>query len=192
MKERLLTVASMILGGMSFLTQAVVAADLAVADQSAGATKVNVFTLAEGHVRFVAPPGFSALTPAELAAKYRRPDPARRVVGNAKRTTTIRYEMGMEVHSTDTEEGRKAIAEGYQQQLAKLKWIVNKVSRIKGREWMQFEFTASPTGVEFHNIVQMSIYDGHLLMFTCATPSTEFPSVEPALRASMASIAITP
>jgi hypothetical protein len=181
----------MILGGISFLTQAVVVADHAVAEQSARATKVNVFTLAEGHISVVAPPDFTALTPAELAAKYRRPDLSRRAVANAQRTTTIRYEMGMEVPSTDMEEGRKAIAEGYQQ-LAKLKWIANKVSRIRGREWMQFEFTASPTGVEFHNIVQMSIYDGHLLIFTCATPSTEFPSVEPALRASMASIAITP
>jgi hypothetical protein len=187
MTKRLVAVASVVaLAGIPLLTQAV-----AAGFQSAPPKSANRFTLADGHVSFVAPPEFTALTPAEIAAKYRRPDPTRRVVGNVRRTTTIRYEMGLEVPSTDMQEGRKALAEGYEEQLAKLKWIVNKVSRIGGREWMQFEFTASPTGVEFHNIVQVTIHDGHLLMFTCATPSTEFPSIERALRASMASITIT-
>jgi hypothetical protein len=181
--KSVLTVACiMALAGVTFLTQAVALAQ---------ATKVNRFTLAEGRVSFVAPPDFTALTAAELAAKYRRPEPSRRAVANAKRTTTIRYEMGMEAPTSDMEEGRKALAEGYEQ-LGKLKWVVNRVSRIGGREWMQFEFTASPTGVEFHNIVQVTIYDGHVLMFTCASPSAEFPSLERALRASMATITITP
>jgi hypothetical protein len=176
----------MALVGNASLTQAV-----AVAYRPTQATSANRFTLAAGRVSFVAPPDFTAMTSAELAAKWRRPDPSRRAVANARRTTTIRYEMGLETPSTDMEEGRQALAEGYQQ-LAKLKWLVNKISRIGGREWMQFEYTAAPTGVEFHHIVQASIYDGHLLMFTCATPSTEFPSVERALRAAMASITVTP
>jgi hypothetical protein len=186
--RRMLSVASvLVLTGIPLLAQVV-----AAGRQSASPKSANRFTLADGHVSFVAPPEFTALTPAEIAAKYRRPDPTRRVVGNAGRTTTIRYEMGLEVPTTDMQEGRKALAEGYEQQLAKLKWMVNKVSRIGGREWMQFEFTASPTAVEFHNIVQVAIYNGHLLIFTCATPSTEFPSVERALRASMATITVTP
>jgi len=186
-RATVLTIPSLVrLAATEILTPAI-----AVAQQSAQATKVNRFTLAEGRVSFLAPPDFTALTAAELVAKYRRPDPSRRVVANAKRTTTIRYEMGLEAPSSDMEEGRKALAAGYEQ-LGKLKWVVNKVSRIRGREWMQFEFTASPTGVEFHNIVQVSIYEGHLLIFTCASPSTDFPSFEQALRASMATITITP
>ena len=154
--------------------------------------RASRFTLADGRIGFTAPPGFTALTAQEIALKYRRPGPPRNAVANAQRTSTIAYELLDGRASSDLEAGRKAITADVERGLKNVKWVVNEVHRLGTRDWIQLELTESSTGMELHHILLASVYDGHILRFTYTAPAIEFPGLERAFRASMATIATTP
>lgn len=146
-------------------------------------------TFADGRISFVPPRGFTLLTPAELAAKYPRAGAPRNAVGNARRTTSIAYDLlDQRAPSADLEAARKFFASTYEQMFPKLVWVSNDVRRLGNREWAHLEFTAAAADQELHNIVLVSVYDGRVLLFNFNSTTAEFPSVERALRASMATI----
>jgi hypothetical protein len=150
-------------------------------------------TFADGRIAFVPPSGFTALTAKDLAAKYPRANPPRAAVGNAQRTTTIAYDLlDQRAPSTDLEAGRKYFAANYEQMLPGLKWVANDVHQVGGRAFVYLEFTASAADQHIHNIVLISIYDGRVLMFNFNSTEAEFPAVERALRASIATITTRP
>lgn len=164
----------------------------AEAQTSAGAQESGArITFADGRVSFVAPPGFSALTTDELAAKYPQSGAPRLAVGNARRTTSIAYDLlDQRAPSEDLDAARKFLADTYEKALPNVKWVGNEVRKVGSRTWAYLEFTANATDQELHNIVLVSTYDGRILMFNFNSTSAEFPRVEQALRASMATIAI--
>lgn len=144
---------------------------------------------AGGRISFVPPPGFTLLTPAELTAKYPRAGAPRNAVGNARRTTSIAYDLlDQRAPSADLEAARKFFASTYEQMFPTLRWVSNDVRRIGEREWAHLEFTAAARDQALHNIVLVSVYDGRVLIFNFNSTTAEFPSVERALRASMATI----
>jgi hypothetical protein len=148
-------------------------------------------TLAEGRIRFVPPAGFTPLTAGEIAAKYPSSGLSH-AVGNARRTTTIGYDLlTMQAPTGDLEEARKAFAASYET-LPTLKWVVNRVGRVGRRDWVELEFTVIKNKQLAHNIALVSVYDGRILLFSFNSTATEFPDVERALRASIATIATTP
>jgi hypothetical protein len=141
----------------------------------------------------VAPPGFTELTAEELAAKYPRAGAPRRAVGNARRTTSIAYDLlDQRAPSSDLEAARKFFAAQYEQALPALKWVVNEVRQVGSRNWVHLEFTAAAADQDLHNIVLVSVYDGRVLIFNFNSTVVEFPAVDQALRASITSIATTP
>ena len=151
------------------------------------------YTFADGRVSFAAPPGFTPLTAEELAQKFPAGSGPRQAVGNARRTTTIAYDLlNQRAPSTDLEAARKTFAGIYERAFPALKWVAREVRRLGDREWAYLEFTAPAADQEIHNIVMVSIYDGRVLMFNFNSTVKEFPSVERALRASIATIAASP
>lgn len=152
----------------------------------------NRFTFANDHISFLAPPGFTALTAEWLAAKYPNAGAPRYAVGNARRTTSIAYDLRDErAPSNDLEALRRAL-QGSFAQLPKLRWVASDVRRIAGRDWAYIEFTAAAVDQDIHNIVLLSVYDGRLLLFNFNSTVVEFPRVERVLRASMATIRTKP
>jgi hypothetical protein len=77
-------------------------------------------------------------------------------------------------------------------QLPKLQFVANDVRRVGARDFAYLEFTAAAADQDIHNIVLLSVFDGRLLMFNFNSTVVEFPSVEKALRASIASITTKP
>jgi hypothetical protein len=150
------------------------------------------FTLADGNISFLAPLGFTALTPEWLAAKYPKGGAPRQAVGNARRTTSIAYDLlDQRVPSNDLDALRRSIQESFSQ-LPKLKWIASDVRRVGGRDWAYVEFTAAAADQDIHNIILLSVYHDRPLLFNFNSTVTEFPRLEHALRGSMASITTKP
>jgi hypothetical protein len=150
------------------------------------------FTFADGGVSFLAPPGFTALTPEEIAVVFPRQGAPRHAVGNARRTSTIAYDLlDQKAPSNNLDELRQALMKNFVQ-LPKIKWVANEVRRIGNRDWAYLEFTALLTDRGVHNIVLLSVHNRRLLLFNFNSNVVEFPRLERALRASMATISTTP
>jgi len=159
--------------------------------QARQATPVPI-TFAEGRISFQAPPGFTALTAAEMATRFGAGAP-RQAVGNPGRTTIISYDLMMDrANATALEAGRKHFTTTIGQALPGLKWVVNTVDRIGTRDWAHLEYTAKGEQGILYQILLIGVYDGRVLMFTFNSPVMEFPRVERAFRTSMATITAKP
>jgi hypothetical protein len=150
-------------------------------------------TFGNGQLSFVAPPGFTQLTAQEIAQKFNRGNPPRNVLGNARRTTTIAYDLlDQRAPSTDLEAARKTFVGIYEQTFRGLKWVASDRRPVGALQTAYFEFTAPAADQDIHNVVLVSVFAGRVLMFNFNSTAIEFPQVEPSLRKSMASIAIAP
>jgi len=159
---------------------------------AASQARSQTFTLADGRVSFVAPPGFTEMSAELLARKYPRGGAPRHAISNAQTTTSIAFDLAdLRVPSSDLERLRKALMQGIAA-LPKLKWVANDVRKIVNRDWAYLEFTAAAADQDIHNIILASVYDGRLLMFNFNSTVAEFPKLEAALRASMATITARP
>jgi hypothetical protein len=148
------------------------------------------FTFAAGRISFIAPPGFTPLTAEELRVKFPAAGAPRNAVGNERRTTTIAYDLlDQRAPSNDLEGARTMLVNAYEQSLRGLDWVATDVRRIGPREWAYLEFVASAADQDIHNLVLLSVYDGRVLLFNFNSTVAEFPEVEDALLASIASIA---
>ena len=148
-------------------------------------------TLANDHVSFVPPPGFTPLSAEWLAAKYPNPGAPTNAIGNATRTTSIAYGVlnGM-APSADLQALRKLQMQGFSQ-LPKLKWLASEVRRIRNHEWVYQEFTAAAADQDIHNIVLLTVVEDRVVLFNFNSTTAEFERVEAALRASIATITVS-
>jgi len=164
----------------------------AAAQQTAPKIRADRLSFAGGRVSFVPPPGFTALTADEIAVKYPRGGAPRQAVSNARGTTSIAYDLQeLRAPSNDLEALRKELLQGFAQ-MPKLKYVVSDVRRIGSRDWAYAEFTMAADDQDIRNIVLLSVHEGRVLLFNFNSTVKEFPGVERALRASMATITTTP
>jgi hypothetical protein len=165
----------------------------AAAKQPARQPAPAPFNFAQGRISFLAPPGFTALTAAEIAKHFPVSPAPGQAVGNAERSATITYDlMADRAPATGLEDARKYFTSGLEQAVPNIKWVSNSVHRIGTRDWAHLEYTTPTVGRELHNIVLVGVYDGHALIFTFNSALMEFPRVEKAFRASMATITAKP
>jgi hypothetical protein len=150
---------------------------------------VKPVSFAEGRISFFPPPGFTSLTADEIAVKFPRAGAPRLVVGNARRTTTIAYDV-LDATARDFELDliRQQLAASFEGALPTLKWVVNGLRRMNNRGWAHLEFTAPAADQDLHNIVLASVYDGHVVIFNFNSTVAEFPRVEQGLRDAISSI----
>jgi len=80
-----------------------------------------------------------------------------------------------------------SVTQGFAQ-MPKLKYVASDVRRIGRRDWAYVEFTMAAADLDIHNIVLLSVHEGRILLFNFNSTVKEFPLVERALRASMATI----
>ena len=131
---------------------------LALATVGQGAGPGPRVEFAGGRVSFVAPAGFTALTPKEIAIKFPRPAPPKAVVGSPSRTTTIAYDY-LEPPFTvkDLEPARKLFTNQFDSMFYKLKWIANDVRRMGDRDFVYFEFTEASFDIEFRHMMLLTV-----------------------------------
>jgi hypothetical protein len=143
-------------------------------------------------VTFSSPNGFTSLSQQELDIKFPSKNAPAQAVGNEHRSTTIAYELKTATLSPDA---LQSTLESMSQTLSRLvpghAWIDKKLTTIGGREWVYLEFTSNAIDTSIHNIILLTSWQGHMLIFNFNSTASDFEQIEQALRSSIQSIALT-
>lgn len=142
---------------------------------------------------FTIPAGFTALGPDEIAAKFPSRNAPRHVVGNERRTTTIAYDV-RDVATTD--EQLEAQLEGIVRASARgvpgFELIDQGMREINQRRWAYMEFRSTAVDADIRNILLMCAHDGRLVVLNFNATESDFTTLEPMLRTSIASLSAGP
>ncbi len=156
-----------------------------------GAALADKLSLPGSGVRFEAPEGFTPLSTEEIAAKYPRSQPPRYVVGNARRTTTIAYDLKPNRLPADKlAEVQAAFEKTFERMIAGLVWKERKLVTQAGRQWIYLEMTSNAVDTDIHNIMLVTPHKDGMLLFNFNSTKEEFPKMEQALRRSVQTIAL--
>lgn len=140
-------------------------------------------------VSLEAPAGFTSLTTDEIAAKFPRTRPPGYVVGNARRTTSIAYDLKPQPIKDDTlEEGLEMFGTLMGRIVPNLVWKRKEIIEMAGQRWIFLEMTSSAVDTDIYNIMLITPFEGKMLIFNFNSTKEDFVQQEAALRASVASI----
>ena len=85
---------------------------------------------------------------------------------------------------------RRYLTEHFTKSNPAIKWVVNKLDTVGGRDGIRMEFSDDS---QMHHISLVGhLDDDHAVMLSYNTPLKELATLEPALRSSIASLRITP
>ena len=104
--------------------------------------------------RFDAPEGYTPLSQDEISIKF----PARRapanIVGNARRTTTIAFELKQDKLAPEQlSEARQVFEQFFERTVPGLVWRDRKLVRLDGQNWIHLEFSSNAVDSDLHNIM---------------------------------------
>ena len=160
---------------------------LALGGPAAAAT----FAIAEAGMSFEAPDGFTALTAAEIDAKYPSKRGPNFVVGNARRTTTIAFDLKDHALPPDRLDDVKAAFEQlFDRIVPGIEWKDRKLIQLQGQTWIYLEMTSRAVDTDIHNLMLVTPRRGRMLVLNFNSTRGEFPTVEAALRKSLDSITL--
>ena len=136
--------------------------------------------------------GFTPLTAFEIAAKFPRTAPPGYVVGNARRTTSIAYDLKPQpITDAGLEQGLKVFGRLMGGIISNLVWKRKEMIEMAGQCWIFLEMTSSAIDTDIYNIMLITPFDGKMLIFNFDSTKEDFATQEAALRASVASIRLT-
>lgn len=168
------------------LAAATATSALAATDASA-----TTFEIPETGVSFNAPEGFTPLTADEIGTKYPMARAPTFVVGNARRTTTIAFDLKPQTLPRDKLPQAKASFETlFDRIIPGIDWKQKKLLDMKGQQWIYFEMTSRAVDTDIYNIMLVTPHRGKMLVFNFNSTKGEFPSVEKELRKSLETIAV--
>jgi hypothetical protein len=143
-------------------------------------------------VSFEPPAEFTALTAAEVGLKYPPKNAPDFVVGNARRTTSIAFEL-KSIPFADSQLAQEldTLVTALQNNVRGIKWIDKKFISLDGQRWIYLEMTSSAVDTDIHNIMLITPFGGKTLLFNFNSTREEFPIFEKRLRLSLQSIRLT-
>lgn len=143
--------------------------------------------------RFEAPRGFTPLTKEEIAAKFPSTRAPVSVVGNARRTTTVAYELKPDrLAPEQLPEAKQAFEQIFERVVPGLRWTKRDLVTMRGQAWIHFEFTSRAVDTDIHNIMLATSRAGRMLVFNYNATAADFAVMEADLRASIRSIRLAP
>jgi hypothetical protein len=146
-------------------------------------------TVPDSTVYFEAPDGFTPLTSAEIALKYPRGNPPKQVAGDARRTTSIAYDLkNNRIPETELEKGLAFFGDNLGKMIPGVVWKRKEIIELQGKRWIYLEMTSAAIDTDIYNIMLVTPHEGKTLMFNFNSTKEEFAKNELALRASLASI----
>ena len=164
---------------------------LAVTLAVAAHAQSGTLSFGAGKAAFAPPLGFGTLSAEQLKQLLPTADARAEIVGDPKRGSTAAYAViEIKLARAQMDAFRRYLTEKYTQKDPSLKWIVNRLETVGGRDGIRMEFSDDR---EMHHIQLWGhVDDEHAVMISYNTPLKELPTLEKALRASMASVRITP
>lgn len=178
-------------GLVASLSGLVAACVLAASFSSDAAAQAGRLTFANGKAAFVPPPGFKTLTADQQKQLLPTADDRMTVIGDVARGSTISYAfVDVKLTRAQMDRFRLYMTEHYTNTNPALKWVVNKLDKVGGRDGYRMEF--SDDREMYHVTVLGHVDDDHAVMMGYNVPIKEWPKLEPAIRASVATLQITP
>ena len=151
----------------------------------------EIVTLPGNAISFDAPAGFTPLTKEQIAQKWVRGIPPVFAVGNAKRTTTIAYNMSNQPVTDGDLEGKvKAFEQLFDKVIPGIVWKKKEVTSIGGRKWIHLEMTSSAIDTDIYNILLGTPYEGKLVLLNFNSTKEDFPKLEASLRKAMGTLSV--
>lgn len=142
-------------------------------------------------ISFDAPAGFTELTKDQIAQKWVRGIPPSFVVGNAKRTTTIAYNISNQpVRDGELEVKLQAFEKLFDRAIPGILWKKKEIMAIGGRQWIHLEMTSSAIDTDIYNILLATPYEGKLVLFNFNSTKEDFPRLEASLRKAIGSLVV--
>lgn len=149
------------------------------------------FSVPGAGISFDAPTGFTALSKDEIAVKFPSNRAPSGVIGNARRTTTIAFELKPDkLAPQQLGEAKEALERMFERIIPGLEWKGRKIVQLQGQDWIQLEMSSRAVDTDIHNIMLVTSRDGRILIFNFNSTKSEFPFVENALRDSIRSIKV--
>lgn len=141
--------------------------------------------------RFDAPEGYTPLSQDEISIKFPASRAPANIVGNARRTTTIAFELTQDKLAPEQlSEARQVFEQFFERTVSGLVWRDRKFVRLDGQNWIHLEFSSNAVDTDLHNIMLLTSRFGRMLLFNFNSTKAEFPLVENALRSSIQSITL--
>jgi hypothetical protein len=146
-------------------------------------------SIPETDLVFDAPEGFTALSAAELYAKFPSRNAPSYAVGNARRTTTVAYGV-RNVAATDAALAAQVgtIGANLARTVPGYASVEQGLRRIHDKPWAYFEMTSTAVDADIHNIMLMGVHDGRMVVVNFNATQADFVTLEPQIRASVASL----
>jgi hypothetical protein len=144
-----------------------------------------------GKAEFTPPHGFTTLTAEQIQKLLPTAAGQSEVIGDTTTGSTIAYRV-IEIKLTRAQLDmfRKYMTEQYTSANPAIKWVANKLETVGGRDGIRMEFSDDR---HIHHISLIAyVDDDHAAMLTLNTPLKALATLEPALRASIASFRIKP
>lgn len=158
---------------------------------SCGQAAAATITIPGSTVSFEAPDDFTPLTQEEIAKKWLRAKPPAFAVGNARRTTTIAYDIrNQSVAEDQLEAGLDVFARLFDRLIAGIVWKKKEIAVIGGRRWIYLEMTSNAIDTDIYNILLSAPHEGKLVLFNFNSTKEDFPSLEASLRKAVSTVAI--
>ena len=136
-----------------------------------------------------APVGFTPLTDTEIGNKFSRNSAPKYVMGNARRGTSIAYDLKpTPIKDAELEQGLATFETLMVRVVPNLVWKRKEIIEQAGQRWIYLEMTSSAIDTNIYNIMLITPFEGKMLIFNFNSTKEEFGEQEAALRASAALI----
>lgn len=148
-------------------------------------------SFANGKAAFAPPPGFRTLTAEQRRQMLPTADARVAVIGDIATGSTIAYALiDINLTKAQLDMFRKYMTETHTKATPALKWRVNKLDAVGGRDGIRMEFIDEQQG---HHVSVFGHFDDHhAVMVTYNIAAKEWARLEPAIRESISSLRITP
>jgi hypothetical protein len=125
----------------------------------------------------------------QLGVKFPRTNPPKYVIGNARRGTSIAYDLKpTPIKEAELEKGLATFETLMARVVPNLVWKRKEIIEQAGQRWIYLEMTSSAIDTDIYNIMLVTPFDGKMLVFNFNSTKEEFVNQEAALCASVASI----
>lgn len=155
-------------------------------------TETQRVYLAGRRVSFVLPPGFTAMTPEEIAFKFPRgANQPQHVYANKRRTVSVAITFSQaQISPEQLPELKNFLPKFLELAVPGIKWITQDFTVINKVRWIQLEFISRAIDTNIHNDAYFTSFDGKMLGFNFNSTVEQYDAVSAELIKSRNSITI--
>lgn len=155
-------------------------------------TETQRVYLAGKRVFFVPPPGFTAMTPEEIAFKFPRgANQPQHVYANKRRSVSVAITFSPARISPEQLPKLKNFLSKFLELRLGIKWIKQDFAVINSMRWVHLEFLSRAIDTNIHNDAYFTSFDGKMLGFNFNSAVEQYDALSAELRKSRDSITIS-